>query len=61
MTQGFSPNNIFLAPLKGLVAGDAHACAVTVEGGVLCWGNNHHGQLGDGTKLDRQVPTPVLF
>ncbi len=35
-----------------------HACAV-VSGGAKCWGNNGFGQLGDGTKTHRPVPTNV--
>lgn len=37
-------------------AGDDHTCAVTTAGGVMCWGYNEYGQLGDGTKSSRSVP-----
>jgi hypothetical protein len=40
-----------------------HACAIVTRGsvgGVMCWGANDHGQLGDGTTTDRAVPTTVV-
>jgi len=35
-------------------------CAIKKDGSAVCWGNNKYGQLGDGTVIDRQTPTPVL-
>ena len=32
-----------------LDAGERHACTVTTEGEVFCWGANDHGQLGRDT------------
>jgi alpha-tubulin suppressor-like RCC1 family protein len=40
-------------------AGFRHACAVTTAGGVLCWGDNTYGELGDGTTTNRDAPVPV--
>jgi alpha-tubulin suppressor-like RCC1 family protein len=35
-------------------------CGVTTGDRAYCWGNNFHGQLGDGSIDDRYVPVPVL-
>lgn len=37
-----------------------HTCALRRNGDVLCWGDNHYGQLGDGTVEDRAVPVKVV-
>jgi len=52
-----------VASLQGrataVVAGAVHSCALLADGTAYCWGQNLHGQLGDGTTQNRSVPTQV--
>jgi alpha-tubulin suppressor-like RCC1 family protein len=62
---GESTTPVAVSGLTDAVAiglGDAHACAVRRGGGVVCWGANIDGQLGNGTSgsgTDTSVPTAV--
>jgi len=46
--------------VHAIAAGWAHTCAITPEGGVICWGNNTYGQLGDGNNTASNVPVDVV-
>ena len=46
--------------LSDIQTGGGFTCAVDMDGKVWCWGRNEYGQLGDGTTVNRTVPTRVV-
>ena len=42
-----------------IAGGYEHVCARKSDGTVWCWGRNTHGQVGDGSTIDRTRPTQV--
>lgn len=42
-----------------LGVGYDHSCAVTTRGEVRCWGRNHRGQVGDGSRDRHERPVRV--
>lgn len=42
-----------------LQAGNIHVCGLATSGSVYCWGDNAHGQLGDGSFDPHPTPTAV--
>ena len=48
-----------LANIASVDGGGAHTCALTLGGGLQCWGLNSRGQLGDGTQIQRLTAVDV--
>jgi len=42
-----------------VAAGAAHTVAIGRDGSLWAWGSNSHGQLGDGTIVNRWAPTRI--
>lgn len=42
-----------------ITAGDEHTCGLTTGTGVVCWGANGNGQVGDGTAFAYRPPVGV--
>ena len=49
------------SPAIQVSAGTSHACALLADRSVWCWGNNSHGQLGDGSATDSSIPVQVVL
>ena len=45
--------------LVSITAGANHVCTLSITGVARCWGRNDHGELGDGTTVERHVPVTV--
>jgi hypothetical protein len=50
-----------LPTATALFVGSGFTCAAVRDGGVMCWGQNQVGQLGDGTLMDREQPVRVKY
>jgi alpha-tubulin suppressor-like RCC1 family protein len=46
-------------PVSQVATGSLHTCVLNTSGGVLCWGDNATGQLGNGNNNDSNTPVAV--
>ncbi len=46
--------------ISAITSGFDHSCALTIAGGIKCWGHNWYGVLGDGSETDRSSPVNVV-
>jgi len=66
--NGITTNRTVLIPIPiiglesavtAVSAGSGYTCAIH-NGALKCWGSNHSGQLGDGTRTSKNTPTQVI-
>jgi alpha-tubulin suppressor-like RCC1 family protein len=57
-----TPSDVFglSSGIAAITAGGEHACALSISGGVKCWGGNTYGQLGNGKFTNRRRPVDVV-
>ena len=65
--DGTTTDSASPVPVSGLssgvlaiTAGFFHTCAITSSHAAVCWGDNNYGELGDGSTVQRNTPTPVV-
>ncbi|MBI9075551.1 MAG: thrombospondin type 3 repeat-containing protein [Desulfatibacillum sp.] len=49
-----------LIGIIAIVAGEYHSLALKSDGAVWAWGRNEHGQIGDGSTIDKPNPVQVV-
>ncbi len=50
-----------LGRVRSISSDGAHTCTVDAAGVIACWGDNSHGELGDGTTTQRSNPEPITL
>jgi alpha-tubulin suppressor-like RCC1 family protein len=62
-TTSYTPNPTDVIGLprgvSAIATGNAHTCAILVDGGLLCWGDNTSGDLGNGSTAESSAAMPV--
>jgi len=60
-TQRLTPVDVsgLTSGVTAIAGGLEHTCALLTSGGVMCWGRNDNGQLGDTTTISNSTPVSV--
>lgn len=48
------------APVLSIDTGEDHSCAIDANGGVMCWGENDWGEIGNGLTGSQNSPVAVI-
>ena len=61
VTNRNTPTNVsgLTSNFAAVSAGGQHTCAKSIDGGLVCWGSNFAGNLGDNTVIERRTPVSV--
>ena len=61
-TDRLTPISVFSlsSGVTAIAGGDSHTCALKDTGGVVCWGYNSSGQVGNGDNYTQLTPVNVL-
>lgn len=63
-TQRNTPTKVILPsgikPIQ-ISGGESHSMAICNDGNLYAWGRNNNGQLGDGTNVNKLIPTKSIF
>ncbi len=55
-----TPTPTYLTGVTQMAVGKFHACALTRDGSLWCWGDNQFGEVGDTTTTSNTIPERVL-
>lgn len=55
-----APTETPVDKVSAIAAGALHMCRISSAGQVSCWGSTSSNQVGGGTMLDKNTPTPVI-
>ncbi len=61
-TSRLTPVEVFglTSGVAAIAGGGGHTCALTIGGGIKCWGSNSSGQLGDNSTTNRLTAVDVI-
>ena len=59
LDSGYSEASTLPVKMKFIAGGSEFSASIGVDGSVWTWGDNYAGQLGDGSKISKSIPSKV--